>query len=118
MTPFHFEAQPSTCSDGRRVVLPPGLAKKADLLVFLQRTLPLPDYFGHNWDALEECLGDLRWLDDPKIFLIHQDIPLENLPADQRTYLEILAGAAKSSDRLSIVFSERDRAKVTQLLSA
>lgn len=42
-----------------------GCRDKQDLLCRIAVALEFPDYFGHNWDALEECLGDLAWLDAP-----------------------------------------------------
>ncbi len=35
---------------------------KHDLLERLARALHFPDWFGHNWDALADCLLDLDWL--------------------------------------------------------
>lgn len=38
-----------------------GLSDKAGLLAELARAFALPDWFGHNWDALQDCLCDLSW---------------------------------------------------------
>ena len=27
-----------------------------------QQAFSFPDYFGRNWDAFDECMGDLEWL--------------------------------------------------------
>lgn len=32
-----------------------------DLFDSMARALGFPDWFGHNWDALEDLLGDLSW---------------------------------------------------------
>lgn len=37
------------------------LGDKAALLKAIGRVLEFPDYYGVNWDALEECLFDLSW---------------------------------------------------------
>lgn len=57
---------------------------KEALLKSVGDALGFPDYFGLNWDALDECLMDLSWLDNRKIVLVlldskfaWSDIPLE-----------------------------------------
>ena len=33
-----------------------------DLFAVVASAMQFPDYFGNNWDALDECLGDMDWL--------------------------------------------------------
>jgi hypothetical protein len=117
VTPFHFGEPPPAKPHERRIEVPAHLATKADLLAFLARAFPLPSYFGHNWDALEECLLDLDWLKNPKVALIHHDTPLAKSPADQKTYLSILAKAAKASPRLHITFPANAHVTIESLLA-
>ena len=37
------------------------IAAEGDVLGRIAEALDFPDWFGHNWDALEDCLGDLSW---------------------------------------------------------
>ena len=39
------------------------IATEADLFDSLAAALSFPDYFGRNWDAVDELLRDLGWLD-------------------------------------------------------
>ncbi len=71
-----------------------GLADKDALLAALGRALDFPDYYGGNWDALEECLNDLSWRGGPAWLVIrHADaIPGELLAP----LLDIFAEAAEA----------------------
>lgn len=40
-----------------------GITGKQALMAALSEALSLPDWFGNNWDALDECLRDLGWLE-------------------------------------------------------
>ncbi len=115
MTRFDFGEPREMKAGGRRIDVPAGLADKGELLDFLARAFPLPAYFGHNWDALEECLLDLDWLAGPPVVLIHHDIPLAATPADQLLYLRILA-AAGTAPRLRVTFPAASRAAIEKLL--
>ena len=60
--------------------------------------LGLPDYFGGNWDAFDEALRDLHWVESRRVVISHEGIP--RLPEDVlRTYVEILARAVEDWKR-------------------
>ena len=55
-------------------------ADKAQLLKNIASALNFPDWFGHNWDALEDCLTDLSWRDAPgHVLLIESPRPGDDL---------------------------------------
>ncbi|MDD4910709.1 MAG: barstar family protein [Sideroxydans sp.] len=45
---------------------------KGEVLAELARAIKAPDWFGHNWDALADAMGDLSWSPAPGyVFLMH-----------------------------------------------
>ncbi len=50
---------------------------KAALLAALGWALDFPEYYGLNWDALEECLFDLSWWAGPALLLIEHTEALD-----------------------------------------
>ncbi|MFF2654441.1 barstar family protein [Streptomyces sp. NPDC058045] len=75
------------------------LSGAADKAAFLERcavSLELPDWFGHNWDALADCLRDLSWLpvSRGRLLLVSgwSDFARER-PGDWATAREILTEA-------------------------
>jgi len=67
---------------------------KGDVLEAFARALAFPDWFGRNWDALEDCLGDLSWRKaDGHVLLI---AGFEAVPRDELGVLrEVLASSAE-----------------------
>jgi len=99
----------------------------AKLFVEFAQALEFPDYFGHNWDALEECLADLEWLPAKGYILLITDAEcvLPDNEEDYETFLEILRDAgegwgngqagmgARRATPFHVLFavSEREKAK-------
>jgi RNAse (barnase) inhibitor barstar len=93
------------------------------------QALDFPDYFGHNWDALEECLADLEWLPGTGYVLCftNAECILRDDDEEFATLLEVLsdAGEAWASGQAGqqakratpfhavLLVSDRDRSKLT-----
>lgn len=78
------------------VVIDTGTVTTKDaLLSTLGNALRFPDYFRRNWDAFEECLSDLSWVEGKRV-AIHVG-PLDALlkadPASVDTFLSIAQDA-------------------------
>lgn len=74
-----------------------GCSDKHDFLGRMAGALRFPDWFGHNWDALADCLSDLEWLpaDGYVLLLAHADLFRGRAEADFVVALEILQQAAR-----------------------
>jgi hypothetical protein len=67
--------------------------------------LGLPDYFGGNWDAFDECMQDLHWVETKRVVIVHDGIPPP--PEDSlRTYLAVLARRLSKSVEPASSFRE------------
>lgn len=82
----------------RRVISGASCRSASGLFAEMARVLEFPDYFGHNWDALEECLADLEWLPAKGYVVLFTDAQLI-LPDDEEefaTFLEVLSDAGEA----------------------
>jgi RNAse (barnase) inhibitor barstar len=77
---------------GRRCKTP------ANLFAEFAQALEFPDYFGHNWDAMEECLADLEWLPAKGYVLLITNAGdvLPDNAEEYETFLEILRDAGEA----------------------
>jgi len=91
--------------DGRSIT------RKEQLLNAFSTALRFPEHFGHNWDALEECLTEFEWgeADGCVILYDHIDGLLQAQPDQFHTFVEICRDAVASSkdegDPMVVLFS-------------
>lgn len=60
------------------------ISNKADLMNFISLLFGFPDYFGKNWDALSDCLDDLKWQNRDIELVIKNSDDLLNEEKDAR----------------------------------
>ena len=117
---FNFGAPVANREDSLFVVVPAELATRASLLEVLGRHLRFPSYYGKNWDALEECINDLSWLNERIVVIQHTRLPRRIPEHHLQTYLAILGDAVVSwrtrpEHDLIVCFASEDQEAVANL---
>jgi hypothetical protein len=99
--------------------IPRGITDKAILFDAYASSVMVPEYCG-NWDALLDCLRDLSWIEEPRVVVLHDDVPA--LPAgDLRKYLYVLMTSVEDQQgnghTITPVFPSNAEATVCETLS-
>ncbi|PZQ16128.1 MAG: hypothetical protein DI565_10070 [Ancylobacter novellus] len=118
---FRFEADLTGRINGRSFYwrLPGDISARHELLAAFSQELWFPRDFGHNWDALSDCLRDLGWMSDRRIVLVHERLP--RLPEDDlKRYLAVLRDAVRwwrfeDLHDLEVVFPKTARGRIAAL---
>jgi hypothetical protein len=75
-----------------------GVRSKAELLAALAARLQFPEWFGHNWDALNDVLAELAWEQSNGVMLTLEhcgDLAIAD-PDAFETALEVLDSVAEN----------------------
>lgn len=118
---FQFtDERPHESAESLVVRVPSELNRKRRVLAVFAGRLRFPDYFGWNWDAFEECLADLSWLEGVReVTVVHRDVPFADAREQRAVYLSILQDRTQGSQepKLSVIFPPRCRRKVLDSLA-
>jgi len=125
MPPFVFRFDSDEPIDEQACVvrIGPDVATREQLFQHYRAKLGLPDYFGENWDALDEALRDLHWVKPKRVVIEHEGMPRLS-EKELRTYLTILARAVEDWTRdadqheVAVVFPADAQLRVLGLLKA
>jgi len=99
----------------------PKVEGEDELFKKLGDQLQFPDYFGHNWNAVYDCLSDFHWILKKGVVLVHNTIPVLS-DASLKIYLEVLVDATGNwkevdSHYLKVVFPEDSRQLIGEMLA-
>jgi Barstar (barnase inhibitor) len=75
--------------------------------ITLQQQLSIPEYFGHNLDALEEVLADAEWITEEKIHMIilNKTDLLKNDALKKDAFLDVITNGDNKKIDITIVGS-------------
>lgn len=107
------EIQAEAAEIGWRCVLLDGseIRNKEAFLEACERSYRFPAWFGHNWDALADCLADLSWLPPPAhgcgILTVFDscDGLARSEPAAYGVVLEVWGEVAEAWRRIGVPFT-------------
>jgi len=73
------------------------IVSKTDFLKASAKAMSFPEYFGNNWDALEDCITDLDWVAANGYILLYTqpEIFARNNPSELATAIDILRSAVE-----------------------
>lgn len=100
-----------------------GLASEFELFQQLSKAGKFPDYFGENWDALDELLNDFWWIQESQVVINHSDLPMKGLVGEQKIYVDILKGVVersreRSDKQIVVLFPAKEKDNVARLLGS
>lgn len=83
--PFYFDGQ--------------AITDKESFFRMAAAAMSFPSYFGNNWDAFEECVTDLEWIEErPRVLLYdHASHFIKQSPKEWKTASSILGDAVEES---------------------
>ena len=104
---------------GKFILIPP-ITSKQELLNALAEALDFPQYFGNNWDALEDLLCDFSWREEGDVSVFHT--ALRKLPPDDlHMYLEIVKNSMLNhleddSCKVTFAFDIREKEMIDDVM--
>jgi hypothetical protein len=94
-SPFYFgDVTRLRTSDDFVAELPEEITTVDQLLQAYDELLEFPGYFGFNWNAMDECLCDLQWIENLRVIIVHKALPdIED--SQVKIYLSVLADCVR-----------------------
>lgn len=92
-----------------------------NLINFIEGELGSP-YENDNWDGFRDCIGDLSWVSDTNVEIIHESLPVLD-QSDMSIYLNLLYETVMSwrldlEKNFSVVFPENQIQEINDIIQS